>query len=420
MKRTLICILLIVSMLQIPVVFAQNTDDDFDSASLVSFLDNLGITNGIDTLDLTRSVTRGEFVAMVVRMYNSSISSEITGEFYDVDDLTDYASEIYTAKKLKLISGTAPDRFSPDAGIEYVSAIKVIVGLLGYSDYAIVSGGYPAGYLKTASRLDLINSGIDTSSNLTMADALDLIFNALHTNINKLVSIKSDIFYSEPAANTNILTEYYGYSLVEGIVQASGYHSVINDEQVEKNTLIISGYTLKNELAECEDYLGCSVECWYDEDTNEAKAIYLKSDNKILKISSDDISDYSNFKLTYAKNEFSTASCRIARGYTFVLNGRPITPGISDFVYENGELTLIDNNGDNLYDVVLSVKNEYFMVSSINSYLTPFIITPSSAISSTVPFINKSQITALTSFPSRERFIVITEPTLISSNSAMM
>ena len=111
MKRTLICILLIVSMLQIPIVFAQNTDDDFHSASLVSFLDNLGITNGIDTLDLNRPVTRGEFVAMVVRMYNSSISSEITGEFYDVDDLTDYASEIYTAKKLKLISGTAPDRF---------------------------------------------------------------------------------------------------------------------------------------------------------------------------------------------------------------------------------------------------------------------------------------------------------------------
>ena len=76
--KFILCLILSVSLISVGTVTtfaAEDTTPEIDIGAYKSeleFLSNLGITDGIETTDYYRTITRAEFVSMIVKMLNIS------------------------------------------------------------------------------------------------------------------------------------------------------------------------------------------------------------------------------------------------------------------------------------------------------------------------------------------------------------
>ena len=372
--NSFLCLLLCMSLI-LPVgitsVFADdiNAEDAYYKTDL-EFISNLGISELADTSDYYRTVTRGEFVSMAVKMLNLKSFAENDGTFTDVDADNPYSPYIYTAYKFGMLKGTTGSTFSPDSPITYAAAIKILIGILGYEEYAYLKGGYPAGYILEAKSIGMLDGVIayETESPLCFGTVVTLISNSLLCDIRKVSAVSGDYVQTTVDAGNNCLTQYYKLKHISGIVATAGYHSIIDGYNEEKNFVQINNTVLDNNISDVEAYLGMNVDAWYDAKTNSLAAIKSTHTDKIVTIDAKDVDDFSSFLLTAHTDDTSskTKSYKLKRGYTFVLNGRVIVAQASDFKYENGSLTLIDNDNDNIFDIVISKKITHVAVRAIN------------------------------------------------------
>lgn len=372
--NSILCLLLCFSLLLpmgITTALAQdvNEDDTYYKSDL-EFIQNLGITDMTDTSDYYRTVTRGEFVSMAVKMLNLKSFAENDGTFTDVDADNPYSPYIYTAYKFGMLKGTTGSTFSPDSPITYAAAIKILIGILGYEEYAYLKGGYPAGYILEASSIGMLDGVVsyDTESPLCFGTVVTLISNSLLCDIRKVSAVSGDYVQTTVDAGNNCLTQYFKLDYISGIVATAGYQSIIDGYNEEKNFVQINNTVLNNNISGVEVYLGTNVDAWYDAKTNTLAAIKSTHNDTFITIDAKNVDNFTSYVLTAHTDDISskTKSYRLKRGYTFVLNGRVIAAGSSDFKYENGSLTLIDNDNDNVFDIVISKKMSHVAVRAIN------------------------------------------------------
>lgn len=372
--KSILSLFLVLAILPLGVfAAADDVTQTIDAARYstdLEFLTSLGIAKDIDTTDLTRTLTRAEFTSMAVAMLNISPASSESTAFSDVTSATAYAPAIYTALGYGLLKGTSEGTFSPDKPITYAAALKILVAALGYEEYAYVSGGYPTGYIMQADTIGILD-GIDAhsvDSPLTLGTAVSLVSNSLTCDIRKIVRVLDDYVETAVSAGDNCLTKYFRLTHISGIVTTAGYHSMMYGYNEENSYVEIAGLRLKSSLAGVQQYLGYSADAWYKADTKELVAILKSEVNTSVTIAAKDVAAYLDFKLTYYTDDtYSTKSYNLNRGYSFVLNGRLFDAADSDFSFEHGTLTLIDNNGDKRYDVVIANKKTYMVVKGINS-----------------------------------------------------
>lgn len=372
--KSILSLILVLSVISVGTFTASASDltqtADYEAyESDLEFISLLGITEDIDTSDFSRTVTRAEFTKMSVGMLNiSTISSESTA-FSDVTNATAYSSAIYTALGYGLLKGTSEGTFSPDKPITYAAALKILVAALGYEEYAYVSGGYPTGYIMQADSIGILDgvSAYSVDHSLDFGTVVTLISNSLTCDVRKIVKISDDYVETSVSAGDNCLTKYFGFSHTSGVVTTAGYHSMIYDYSEEESYIEVNGISLKCQLHGAEKYLGYNADIWYNADKKEVAAVRVSESNNTVTINANDVESYSDFRLTSYINDDSTKSYTLDKGYSFVLNGRLIAAEASDFSFEHGTLTLIDNTGDKHYDVVVANQKSYVVVRGINS-----------------------------------------------------
>lgn len=361
LKALLLSLIMILSLSTMPVSYAADIAD-----SSLDFISQLGITDGIDISNVQRYISRAEFTAMAVRMQNTGILSAVDSSFTDVTEETPFAEEIYTAKSLSLVSGTSEVKFSPDGSVTYGAAVKILIVALGYEQKAIVSGGYPTGYMITASQIGLLK-GISGghSENITIEAASKLLYNALFTDLNRVVAVEDGAFKYVSTPGVNPLTNNFKLKNIKGIVDTAGNISSIPGIGKIENGIGIDGVFIKSDRDDLEKYLGLSCSVWYNPDNDTLYAVETTSGNKTEVINSEDVVGYSDNTLTVFSGD-KTKRISISKGYTFVLNGRAISASKEDFIFDSGTLTLIDNDRNGKIDIVIAKKAEYFVVSSVN------------------------------------------------------
>lgn len=130
-------------------------------------------------LRLEDSVTRAEMVKMIVLLTKCPEAGECKIAFTDVPSEHWASDYIARGANAGIINGMGDGTFMPEEKVTYEQILKMIVCTLGYSVKAENMGGYPKGYVMTASSLGITPSAADLSSSASRGDVAMMLVAAL-------------------------------------------------------------------------------------------------------------------------------------------------------------------------------------------------------------------------------------------------
>ncbi len=155
-------------------------------ATAINNLTALGIVSGDDAGNFNPDATlkRSEAAKMIVEAFsNAGDPGQQATQFTDVPADHWASGYINAGVSAGYINGYGDGTFGPDDTLTYAQVVKLILGAMGYTSEADVSGGWPAGWLSIASSTE-INSGVTgltQDAQVTRAQVAQLIDNALDT-----------------------------------------------------------------------------------------------------------------------------------------------------------------------------------------------------------------------------------------------
>jgi len=335
--------------------------------SEVEFLSSLGVLES--DFEPFFTVTRGDFVKIISKILypGTDFSGAYTEERYVFDDVPvshENYSCIRACKELSIISGGADGNFRPDDDITVNEAIAVVINALGYTVYANASGGYPSGYVLTASKAGMLK-GISVSSEPTGYVLAKLIFNSLFAELVTVESVSEDGVKVTTVSGKNILSERLGINEYDAVVIDDGYTSLTgvssasegecivaeNFSDGGRNLLYANGTGIASELGK-----RLRIFSSVNRESGKNEIIYYSVHSRVNEtvLDSSDIISADSSEITYEKkNDESGKLYKLsfaAGGPMVVFNGVKVTENISSYITEDGIVTAVDNDGDKRYD----------------------------------------------------------------------
>lgn len=360
MKRTLSYILTLMLLFSFP-----------KGIVTVSAEDNVKfVLSGFDLIDTDNEgavVTRGEFAGIVARLigYSEGDLREVKTAYYDVASGYEYAAEIEHLSQIGLFNGISPNMFGPFLPITYEQAIKVLVVLIGYDDIAQEAGGWSNGYVNTAIRNKMLE-GV-TREPFHRDSLYKLVYNTLDVEIREtIVSTDSDITTIKAgetlmdsliyAKDSNIY-KHRGVIIADAFTYTtSPYASLADDEVIIENKTIGKTIIYKVGNVRVSDYIGCEVDFFAKETASGYILLSLKHsvNNEIIRIDDEDFNAKTEYSILYTNENNKHDKLMLDTDFKLVYNSsRIVSPSEDDFIVEDGYLEFIDNDGDNLFDIVM-------------------------------------------------------------------
>lgn len=172
-------------------IFAQAFMDVSENNPIyesVEDLSQLNIISGYDdgTIKPEKAITRAEFVEIAAKVLPPIIKADAgegttyimtsEGMFLDVNDSFWAANSIVRMTQLGYIDGYDDNTFGSENNITYNEAVKIIVEMLNYGDYAKKMNGYPEGYMEQAKKLGITEGlSFDGNSPATRGDIILMV-----------------------------------------------------------------------------------------------------------------------------------------------------------------------------------------------------------------------------------------------------
>ena len=382
----------------------------------VETLNKLGIVTGYEdgTFKPEDGVTRAEMAALIARIqgYGETAKAAASTGFADVPASHWASGYIANAAGMGIINGYGDGNFGPEDPVLYEQAVKMVMATLGYTPFAEKNGGYPTGYLAAAQRynvsLAVANAAVGSEANRgTVAQLLE---NALDTplmiqagwNTNGEVEYKiaegeitTDFVYDSsipgyvPVTTTKgyktLMSENLGYVKIRGILYANDCTSVYGTKSIdttEESTVwinVVDNYGTENKkyLAgnatgdreflvgdiDVDGLLGRSVIAYVKanaKDDFELLSIAVDTNrNDELVIALDQYAGYdsTDVEIDYYKDGANATTGVDVAGADVVFNnvGGYAVEDMDDMIntLNGGNITLIDNNEANGYDVAI-------------------------------------------------------------------
>lgn len=319
------------------------------------FLNYLNIIDGYGAgaFEQESGVTRSEFAYILVRMQNIEPSEEEAKPTSFLDVSSDYwnSKDIVILNENNIMSGFQGS-FEPDRLITANEAVTAIVNLLGYGEYANVSGGYPLGYNKVASDLGLLKNVSTGTRNISCDEAVTLICNALDTNVAGM-EISGEDVKRVLGGGVTLLNKYFGLYKDKGIVDGSYKTKLTTGKGTAKGIISIDGLEYYD-AADASDMLGYEIEFYYSEKNGERTLEHFAESekNNLLELKGDDIESFEKNVYYYRQGQ-KEYKAKLSKNSDVLYNGQAISSGFTDYIPKNGYVTLIDNNDDEVYEVVI-------------------------------------------------------------------
>lgn len=365
MKKLISIILTIASFAAMFTTIAANAADYQNSSYEIGLLNAISFLNE-DGFSEEEIMTRSEFCGMICKLfrYENYSASEMT--FKDIDETHPYYSAISALYAKGAIKGISKYSVAPNKKITLEEAGTIVVSALGYAP--LVEQGLTT-YTAKASELGLYD-GIEESrlGGLTEETAITMMYNTLFAPIVIYEPDGDSISYLANK-HTLMMNEIYDMYEFEGIVAENDVTSLYGVSDLQKGEIKIDDEIYKTNEQDISDLLGYAVKAYAIEsiDNEEDTIIYAYPNDKytnIVEIESGNIVNAIKTQIDYEDGS-KTKKAKLSKAADVVYNGIGLES------YENqvlnpvyGSLKLLDNDGDEVYDVVFVTEYDFYMVQS--------------------------------------------------------
>ncbi len=326
------------------------------------------------------NLKRSEFAKIAVNtlgLESVALASNFKTKFPDV--AADHWANgfINVAVNQGLIVGDENGNFRPDDTISYAEAVTVLVRMLGYEPSALSKGSWPTGHLVTGAQIG-ITKGVSATNNaaITRGMVAQMSYNSLTIDLMEQTGYGSDVNYE--VVDKTILEDKLDVQEVEGQVTAtadtrlSGNSSLMDDEVQIGTEIYKTGNTDMSQM------LGFNVTAYVEENDAtgdmEIKTAFIeKTKNSYLSMDAENVDEFipgSRSTLKYwvdKDNDTNTKSIYVAGNATMIFNGKSIAFDQALLTPAAGEITLLDTNRDDEYDIVFVASYENYVVEETSS-----------------------------------------------------
>lgn len=304
-----------------------------------------------------RGNTRGAFVSDVVSFLKLSGEKPVAPDFKDVAPGRSDSGYIHSALVAGLIS--PGNNFRPDDIITADEAATIVLRAIGYGELAEYKGGWPLGYAQCAKDADLFY-GTSSSAELSATDSKIIILNMLGARL--IDTNYSTDKHRYTVGEKTFLESYYGISMHSAVVSETpvgGLDSAAEYAEGGKLTAGDKSFRVKDGDKTYSDLLGYNANIYYDEN-GYLVAAAKDSINKTVTVSDEYVEFDGGLKLMCA-GEKRTTSYKLDEAYSLIYNGSASSRRLKEILAElDGKVELIDNDGDNTYEVV-SVRDCFYV-----------------------------------------------------------
>lgn len=327
-----------------------------------------GIIYNIATFNVdigkTEEGWKNEFFGDYSMEETAEASSEKTA-FSDVDLSMEFGHEISYVCGIGLMNGKGNGIFAPDQNVNYIEVAKTIIGMLGYSEFANMSGGYEVGVVTALNNVNLYSP--ENKDEMTVLDVCKVIYSAFEEEVMVFKHEDGEMNYIQ--SDESFINKWLELEKVRGVITDNGITALGGETQVDIGKIKIDDYILtvvgENNFI---DLIGREVYAYYsfnDDKENELFACIETSRNKITEIDSWDINKYNDYVIEYTEND-KNKTVKLKNNTYMIYNGKNKSSwSAEDFSVADGNVTVIENGSD--YSVVIIEDYMNVLVSSYNA-----------------------------------------------------
>ncbi len=329
-------------------------------------------------------ILRSEVATVAVRTLGlDSLAAGFASQktFQDVVDGHWANGYINVAASQKLVVGDDGVNFRPDDQITVQEAAVIFTKMLGYENRAVSNGGFPTGYMITASSIGLFEGIKNLEGNATRGLIATMAENALEIKMMEQTGYGSvptfEVGEKTILKDTLNVTKEYGQITANMFTRLNGANSSLKDNQVEINDSIYNDLT-----GTATSLLGYQVMYLYKENksSGENEILLALPDQKAMSEITVDgenivaITGEGARKVEYWENKDTdkkTQIANISENAVMIYNGvvtafdatlaKPVDGSV------NGMVQLIDSNRDDIYEIVNVTNYENMVVDEIST-----------------------------------------------------
>lgn len=359
----------------------EKMEPEIEAAFLV--LNGFGVVLGYEdgSVGAENPVTRAEFTAMICRIlgYEGMLSAPPQTPSFQDTPANHWAYEYIEAMhQLRIIDGYGDGNFRPDAPVMYEEAFKMIVSTLGYDAMAQVNGGYPIGYLYTATQIGITRNIVYSSvDNALRGQLFKALYNALKVDLMEDIDLRqgsSEFVIVHGTTLLSNLEQSKNTRLFDGRVTAMGATSLvgessISNEQIEIDGVVIDLQEQYNLLA----FLGHKVIAFADGQSSSINYVLrtihdYPGKNRTFTLVSGDIVSFADMRYSYIAENGNTKTVSVAQNATVIYNSAALDAVTDqDFCITNGVVTLLDFDSNDEYETVFIQEYSSYIVSSVDA-----------------------------------------------------
>lgn len=346
---------------------AETEDENLMTFELETMI-QLGI---IPELSPDSTVTRSDFAKYFLSYIGiSGYEGTSDKQYYtDVDFSHNNHAVISYLTESGYLNGVGEGIFSPDSPVTMWQVLKLVFMATGY-DY-ILQNESVSEYMRVAQKMGISGSlnisNFNTSA--TLSEIADILYNSLTVSFLEGDTIsKKGVTYTINN-NKNILNTYLNLGKNFGVITANSITNLLGTV-TEDDTIVVNRTSYRTvECKSAEENLGKYAENYYDLDTKMIKAsIVNNSRTNNLEINSrlnpQILGQSIKYLVSEDDNKYKTV--KISSNANVIYNGKyynsfaNISSSLFDF--DTGYIKLIDFDNNNVYDVVMVVSYEVFVV----------------------------------------------------------
>ena len=371
--RRIISVLLVLAMLFScgMVAMAEEAATPAVGVEEIDFLAKLGIMDA--DADPEATITRAEMAKIVMMCIGQGEDLAPTDTpFTDVNISNEYSGYIQLANSAGIMVGGGDGKFNPNGNVTYNQMVKLLTHAIGHEAFAQAAGGYPGGYLITASNNEmLVGTTPSGEQAVSHGVAAILIKNALNIDVYERIAYGDSYEYVSKAGVTT-LTKFFDVYEVQGVITANHFASISGTASLKDDEILLDGATImKTGESGAEDYLGYLVNLYVkvDKDAryNTIVAAYPLETATTVVNGEDVMNRTSETLLVYLNAEGEEEELKIDTNADMIFNGSPKFWSAADLKGNFGDITAIDNDSDGDVDVFVVYNFKNVIVNTIKA-----------------------------------------------------